>query len=107
MSSRLGGTELAAVVSSFIRGLPGDGSEGALEEGIVDDVALVVFAFDDPVSRIGFAVAAVSEDGGGMSALRGIYEKRSAGTKGVHFNFSWRRCSADNLYFTPPLVKKA
>ena len=94
-------------MSSFVRRLPRDGSEGALEEGVVDDVALVVFAFDDPVSRIGFAVAAVSEDGGGMSALRGIYEKRSAGTKGVHFNYSWQRCSANNLYFTPPLVKKA
>jgi hypothetical protein len=31
-------------------------------------------------------MAAVSEDGGGMSALCGIYEKRSAGTKGVHFS---------------------
>jgi hypothetical protein len=86
MSSRLGCTELAAVVSSFVRRLPGDGGEGALEEGVVDDVAFVVFAFDDPVSGIGFAMAAVSEDGGGMSALCGIYEKRSAGTKGVHFS---------------------
>jgi len=86
MTSRLGCTELAAVVSSFVRRLPGDGGEGALEEGVVDDVALVVFAFDDPVAGVGFAMAAVSEDGGGMSALRGIYEKRSAGTKGVHFS---------------------
>ena len=94
-------------MATLLGGFPGDGSEGALEEGIVDDVALVVFAFDDPVSGVGFAMAAVGEDGGGMSALRGIYEKRSAGTKGVHFNYSWQRCSANNLYFTPPLVKKA
>ena len=107
MSSRLGGTELAAVVSSFVRRLPGDGGEGALEEGVVDDVTLVIFAFDDPVAGVGFAMAAVSEDGDGVSALCGMYEKRSAGTKGVHFNFSWRRCSADNLYFITSLVKKA
>ena len=86
MSLRLGGAELAAVVSPLVRGLPRDGGEGALEEGVVDDVALVVFAFDDPVSGIGFAMAEVGKDGGGLSALGGIYEKRSAGTKGVHFS---------------------
>jgi hypothetical protein len=86
MSSRLGGTELAAVVSSFIRGLPGDGSEGALEEGIVDDVALVVFAFDDPVAGVGLAMAKVGKDGGGLGALCSVYKKGSAGPKGAHFN---------------------
>ena len=78
--------ELAAVVSSFVCGFPGDGRKGSLEEGVVDDVALVVFAFDDPVSGIGFAMAEVGKDGGGLSALGGIYEKRSAGPKGVHFS---------------------
>jgi hypothetical protein len=75
---------LAAVVSSFVRGLPGDGGEGALEEGVVDDVALVVFAFDDPVAGVDFALAGVGEDGRRLSALRGVYEDRSAGAKGVH-----------------------
>jgi len=86
MSLRLGGAELAAVVSSFVRGLPGDGGEGALEEGIVDDVALVIFAFDDPVAGIGFAMAKVGKDGGGLGALCSVYEKGAAGTKGAHFN---------------------
>lgn len=95
-------------MSSFVRGLRRDGSEGELEEGVVDDVALVVFAFDDPVSGIGFAMAAVSEDSGGLSALCGIYEKRSAGKKGVHLSFLLAGVvQPDHVYFTTPLVKKA
>jgi hypothetical protein len=57
-----------------------------LKEGVVDDVALVIFAFDDPVAGVGFAMAGVGKDGGGLRALRGVYEKRSAGPKGVHFS---------------------
>jgi hypothetical protein len=77
---------LTAVVSSFVRGRPGDGGEGALEEGVVDDIALVVFAFDDPVAGEGFTMSGVGEDGGGLGTLRGIYKKRSAGAKSVHFS---------------------
>ena len=66
--------------------IPWYGREGALEEGVVDDVALVVFAFDDPVARVGFTLAAIGEDGGGLGALCGVYEKRSASTKGVQFS---------------------
>ena len=73
-------------MSSFVEGLPRDGGEGALEEGVVDDVALVVFAFDDPVAGIGFAMAKVGKDGGGLSALCSVYEKGSAGMKGAHFS---------------------
>ena len=80
------GTKLTAVVSSFVRGRPGDGGEGALEEGVVDDIALVVFAFDDPVAGEGFTMSGVGEDGGGLGTLRGIYKKRSAGAKSVHFS---------------------
>jgi hypothetical protein len=80
------GAALTAVLSTFVWGLPGDGGEGALEEGVVDDVTLVVFAFDDPVAGEGFTMAGVGEDGRGLSALRGVYEKRSAGPKGVHFS---------------------
>jgi hypothetical protein len=73
MSWRFGETKLASVLASFVRLLPWDGSEGALEEGVVDDVALVVFAFDDPVARVGLTLAAIGEDGGGVSALCGVY----------------------------------
>ena len=76
--------ELAAVVSAFAGWLPWDGSKGALEEGVVDDVALVVFAFDDPVAGISLALTGVGEDEGGVEALGGTDEKRSAGAKGVH-----------------------
>jgi hypothetical protein len=81
----LGGCALTAVLTPFVCGHPGDGGKGALKEGVVDDVAFVIFAFDDPVAGMGFAMAGISEDGRGLGALRGVYEKRSAGAKGVHF----------------------
>jgi hypothetical protein len=74
----------AAVVAAFAGRLPGNGCEGALEEGVVDDVAFVIFAFDDPVAGVGFALAGVGEDDGGIGALGGVYEKGSAGAKRVH-----------------------
>jgi hypothetical protein len=77
---------LTAVVASFVRGLPGDGGEGALEEGIVDDVALVVFAFDDPVAGVHLALTGIGEDEGWTFALPGFYQKRSAGPEGFQFS---------------------
>ena len=91
---------LTAVVATFAGRFPGDGGKGPLEEGVVDDVALVVFAFDDPVSWIGFAMAAVSEDSGGLSALCGIYEKRSAGKKGVHLSFLLAALFSPTMYIS-------
>ena len=82
----LGGAKLTAVLPAFGQGLPGDGGEGALEESVVNNVALVVFSFDDPVAGIGVTRAGAGEDRSGLSALRGVYEKRSAGAKGVHFS---------------------
>jgi hypothetical protein len=73
-------------LSTFVCGLPGDGGEGALEKGVVDDITLVVFAFNDPVAGKGFTMAGVGEEGRWLSALRGVYEKRSSGPKGVHFS---------------------
>jgi hypothetical protein len=43
-----------------------------LEEGVVDDVAFVILAFDDPVAREGFALSGVGEDEGGVEALRSV-----------------------------------
>jgi hypothetical protein len=40
----------AAVISSFLNGLPGNRCKSALEKGIVYDVLLVIFAFDNPVT---------------------------------------------------------
>jgi hypothetical protein len=78
------GGKLAAVVAAFARGFPGNRSKSALEEGVVDDVALVIFSFDDPVAGIGFALSGVGEDDGGVEALRGVDEKGPAGTKRMH-----------------------
>jgi hypothetical protein len=75
-------------VAAFGGRLPGDGSKGALEEGVVDDVTLVIFAFDDPVAWVGFALSGVSEDEGGVEALGGVDEKRSAGAEAVHLRLS-------------------
>ena len=71
-------------MAAFVGGLPWDWGKGALEKGVVDDVALVVLAFNDPVAGIGFALSGVGEDDGGVEALGGVYEKRSAGAKRVH-----------------------
>ena len=78
------GLRLAAIVSAFARGFPWDRGEGALEEGVVDDVAFVIFAFDDPVARIGFALSGVGVDKGEVETLCGVDEKGSAGAKRVH-----------------------
>ena len=71
-------------MTAFVGGLPWDGGKGALEEGVVDDVALVVLAFNDPVAGKGFALSGVGEDDGGLEALRGVYQKGPAGAKRVH-----------------------
>ena len=81
------GAALTAVLSTFVWGLPGDGGEGALEEGVVDDVTLAVFAFDDPVSGIGFALAGVGKDKGRVEALGGVHQERAAGAEAVHLIF--------------------
>ena len=83
-----GSGTLAPVMAAFARGRPWDRGEGALEEGVVDDVALVVFPFDDPVAGIGFALSGVGKDGGGVDALGGVDKKRSAGAKSVHVTLS-------------------
>ena len=71
MFDRVGG--LASVVTPFFGGLPGDGGKGSLEEGVIHDVALVIFAFDDPVAGVSFALSGVCEDDGGVLALRCVY----------------------------------
>jgi hypothetical protein len=70
---------LCAVVASFVGGVPRDGSERSLEEGIIDDVALVILAFDDPVTGKDFTLAVVGEDDGRICALACVYQKGSAG----------------------------
>ncbi len=82
------GPGLAAVVAAFAGRLPRDRGKGALEEAVIDDVALAVLAFDDPVAGKGFALAGVGEDQGGVEALGGVDEKRSAGAEGVHLTLS-------------------
>jgi hypothetical protein len=79
----LGDQELCTVVASFVGWIPRDGNESALEEGVIDDVALVIFALDDPVTGKDFALAGVGEDEGGICALLCVYQKGSAGAEGA------------------------
>jgi hypothetical protein len=69
--------ESGAVTAAFVGALPGivlNGREGALEEGVVDDVAFAVFTVDDPLAFFDVAKAGVSGDGGGLLALLGVDE---------------------------------
>ena len=59
-------------MTAFGGSFPWDWSKGALEEGVVDDIAFVIFAFDDPVAGVGFALSGVGEDEGGTEALCGV-----------------------------------
>ena len=79
----LGDQRLCTVVAPFVGWLPWDGNKGALEEGVIDDVTLVVFALDDPVAGKDFALTGVGEDKGGIFALLCVYQKGPAGTEGV------------------------
>lgn len=79
----VGDQRLCTVVAPFVGWLPWDGNEGALEKGVIDDVALVIFALDDPVTGEDFSLAGVGEDEGGICTLFGVYQKGSAGPEGV------------------------
>jgi hypothetical protein len=49
-----------------------DRCEGALEEGVVDDVAFSIFTVDDPLTAIHVAKASIGRDGAGMLTLLGV-----------------------------------
>jgi hypothetical protein len=70
-------------VTPFFGGLPWHGGEGPLEEGVIDDVTLVIFALDDPVAWENLAFSSVCEDRCRASALLGFYQEGSAGPKGL------------------------
>jgi hypothetical protein len=67
----------------------------------------VVFAFNDPVAGIGFALAGVGKDEGGVEALSCIYKKGSAGAEGVHQTLLSTFVLIDLIYFSTAFVKKA
>ena len=80
--------ESAAIIASFVRRFPRDWGKCSLEEGVVNYVTLVIFAFDDPVAGKDFALPAIGEDYACMRALLGLYKKWSAGPEGFHLIFS-------------------
>src|SRR5271165_4575504 len=77
----------AAVVAGLLVVFPGislERGEGALEKGVVDDVALAVFSANDPVAALDVAEAEVGGDGLIFLALRGVDEQWPACTKSTH-----------------------
>ena len=93
-------------MAPFVGWIPWDGSEGALEEAVIDDVALAIFALDDPVAGEDFALAGVGEDKGGTCALPCEYQKRSAGSEGFQSSSPVGLLS-DEIYLITSLIKKA
>jgi hypothetical protein len=87
--------------------IPWDGDEGALEEGVVDDITLVIFALDDPVAGKDFALADVGEEEGGVFALSCLYEEGSAGSERVQSSSPDGGCSSGKIYVITLFIKKA
>ena len=78
-----------------------------MKECVIYNVALVVFAFDDPVAGECFTLADTRKENGGMRALPCFYEERSACSKGPQVRPPGRRCFADEHYLTTEPVKIA
>jgi hypothetical protein len=51
-----------------------DGCKSALEECIIDDVALTVFAVNDPFASIYVPKPGVGRNGAGILALLGVHQ---------------------------------
>jgi hypothetical protein len=85
---------LAAVAAGFFGLFPGiflDGSEGALEKGVVDDIGFTVFAANDPVAALDVGEAEVGGNGGGLGGLGGVDQQGPAGTKCAHMFLEFLR----------------
>jgi hypothetical protein len=89
-------------VATLLCGLPGDGRKSTLEEGVVYNITFMVFALNDPVTGPNIAHSKIGRDRRGFFALRGAYQKWSAGAKG-HSGISCRVLRRQNLfqYFRP------
>jgi hypothetical protein len=74
----------AAVVFSFLKTLPANWCKSALEEGVVYDVLLVIFAFDDPVTGMNLTPSQIGNDQGRLCALGRFYQQRSLRAIGIH-----------------------
>ena len=64
---------LASVVAPFGHGFATHWSERSLKECVVYNVALVIFAFDDPVAGECFTLADTRKENGGVTALPCFY----------------------------------
>jgi len=90
----------AAVVAGLLVVFPGIGlerCEGALEKGVVDDVALAVFSANDPVAALDVAEAEVGGDGLIFIALRGVDEQWPACSKCTHESSAGRLKPASTI----------
>jgi hypothetical protein len=93
-------------VFSFLDRLPGNGGKSALEEGIVYDVVLVIFAFDDPVTGANPTLSQIGSDRGRLSALTRRYQQWSSCTKSIH-GLAPPVLNTDTIYLNSQPIKMA
>ena len=91
---------------SFLDRLPGNGRKSTLEEGIVYDVVLVVFSFDDPVTRANLTLSQIGDYRGSLRALTRLYQQRSSCTKCIH-RFAPPVLNTDKIYLNIQPIKMA
>ena len=73
-----------AVLLSLLRRLPGDRYKRTLEEGVVYNVLLVIFAFNDPVPGANVTLSEIGNDRRIVSALARFHHQRSTCAKSIH-----------------------
>jgi hypothetical protein len=93
-------------VFSFFDRLPGNGRKSALEKGIVYDVVLVIFAFDDPIAGANLAFSHVGSDRGSLCALTRLYQQWSSCTKSIH-GLAPPVVHTDKIYLNSQPIKMA
>jgi hypothetical protein len=96
----------AAVLFSFFGRLPEHRGKRTLKEGVVDDVLLVIFAVDDPVTGVNLTLSQIGSDRGRVTALTRRYQQRSSCTKSIH-GLAPSVLNTDTMYLNSQPVKMA
>ncbi|HSY35998.1 MAG TPA: hypothetical protein VK814_09635 [Acidobacteriaceae bacterium] len=96
----------AAVLFSFLDWFPRGGHEGALEEGVVYDILLVIFACNDPVPGANLVSSEISNDPGIVGALTRFDQQGSTCAESIH-KFASSVRNTDENYFNSQPIKMA
>jgi hypothetical protein len=71
-------------VLSFLDWFPENRCKGPLEKGVVYDVVLVIFAFDNPVTGANLMLPQIGDNLGSLGALGRFYQQWPSCTKSIH-----------------------